>query len=98
MPADVMSPAGVGVRAVARNSMDTHQQLESLARVIQIAIAPVFLLSGIGALLAVMTNRLARVIDRARTLDLRRSGADEATLTTLNPELQSLADRSRLIS
>jgi hypothetical protein len=33
---------------------------------IQLAIAPVFLLTGIAALLGVMANRLARIIDRAR--------------------------------
>ena len=37
-----------------------------LARVIQIALAPVFLLTGIAGLLSVMTGRLARIMDRAR--------------------------------
>jgi hypothetical protein len=40
--------------------------ISGIAPVIQLAIAPVFLLTGIAALLGVMTNRLARVIDRAR--------------------------------
>jgi hypothetical protein len=43
--------------------------ISGLARAIQLALAPVFLLSGIGAFLAVLTNRLARVIDRARTIE-----------------------------
>lgn len=33
------------------------------------AVAPVFLLTGIGSILAVMTNRLGRAIDRARILN-----------------------------
>jgi Protein of unknown function (DUF2721) len=37
-----------------------------LAKAIQLALAPVFLLSGIAALLGVMTGRLARIIDRGR--------------------------------
>lgn len=41
----------------------------AVAHVIQLAVAPVFLLSGIGAMLAVMTNRLARIVDRARILE-----------------------------
>lgn len=41
----------------------------AVAYVIQLAVAPVFLLTGIGAILAVMTNRLARIIDRARALE-----------------------------
>lgn len=43
--------------------------LDGLAHAIQLAVAPVFLLSGIAALLAVLTNRLARIIDRLRSLD-----------------------------
>lgn len=41
----------------------------SIASTIQIAIAPVFLLAGIGALLNVMVGRLARIVDRARMLE-----------------------------
>ena len=40
----------------------------AVAPAIELAVAPVFLLTGIGAILAVMTNRLGRVIDRARVL------------------------------
>jgi Protein of unknown function (DUF2721) len=36
----------------------------AVAHAIQLAVAPVFLLTGIGAILAVMTNRLGRIIDR----------------------------------
>jgi Protein of unknown function (DUF2721) len=40
--------------------------VSDLARAIQLALAPVFLLTGIAALLGVMTGRLARIIDRGR--------------------------------
>jgi uncharacterized protein DUF2721 len=40
----------------------------AVAHAVQLAVAPVFLLTGIGAFVAVMTNRLGRVIDRARVL------------------------------
>jgi hypothetical protein len=40
-----------------------------LAQTIQLAITPVFLLTAIGAFLSVMTTRLGRAIDRARTLE-----------------------------
>ena len=42
--------------------------IPGLAHAIQLAVAPVFLLSGIGAFLGVLTSRLARVIDRSRQL------------------------------
>ena len=40
--------------------------VNDLAKAIQLALAPVFLLTGIAALLSVMTGRLARIIDRGR--------------------------------
>lgn len=40
-----------------------------VVHIIQLAVAPVFLIAGIGALLNVMTSRLARVIDRSRALE-----------------------------
>ena len=49
--------------------MGELSNIDAVAHVIQLSVAPVFLLSGIGAMLAVMTNRLARVIDRARVLE-----------------------------
>jgi hypothetical protein len=68
-----------------------------IAHLIQLAIAPVFLLSGIGALLAVMTNRPGRVIDRARVLEAKLEGASTAVLPALHLELARLARRTRLI-
>ena len=38
------------------------------ARAVQLALAPAFLLSGIAALLNVMTGRIARIVDRGRAL------------------------------
>lgn len=43
--------------------------LSTVAETIQVAIAPVFLLAGIGAILNVMVGRLARIVDRARNLE-----------------------------
>ncbi len=39
-----------------------------MAKVIQTAVAPVFLITGIAATLGVLSNRLARITDRARLL------------------------------
>ena len=46
-----------------------HAEVIVVAHVIQQAVAPVFLLTGIGAFLSVLTSRLGRVIDRFRILD-----------------------------
>ena len=44
------------------------ENLTTVAHVIQLAVAPVFLLMAIGALLGVLTGRLGRLVDRFRVL------------------------------
>ena len=44
-------------------------QVSQVAQTIQLALAPVFLLAGIGAFLNVCVSRLARIIDRARDVE-----------------------------
>ena len=43
--------------------------LSDVAHTIQLSVAPVFLLAGIGALLNVVASRLGRAVDRARALE-----------------------------
>lgn len=45
--------------------MPTESGVAGIAHVIQLSIAPVFLLSGVSAMLGVLSNRLGRIIDRA---------------------------------
>ena len=45
--------------------------IEAVAGVIQLAVAPVFLLAGIAGLLGVLSTRLARIVDRARIIERR---------------------------
>ena len=44
------------------------EDLSTVSHVIQLAVAPVFLLTGIGAILSVLARRLGRVVDRYRVL------------------------------
>lgn len=46
--------------------MPTELSITTVAHVIQLAVAPVFLLTGVGTILHVMTSRLSRIIDRFR--------------------------------
>jgi hypothetical protein len=55
----------------------TEGDAESIAHLIQMAIAPVFLLNGLGILLNVFTGRLARVVDRTRNLAREMRGQCE---------------------
>jgi len=50
---------------------------------IQLALAPVFLLTGIAGLLSVMAGRLARIIDRARAFTEGRVPAAAALLVCM---------------
>ena len=45
-----------------------------IAHLIQSSVAPVFLLSGVAATLGVLTNRLSRIVDRARKLEEQLEG------------------------
>ncbi len=68
-----------------------------LIPVLQVSISPVILISGIGLLLLSMTNRLGRVIDRARILDreLRPGLADDPNRS--REQLRILMVRARLL-
>ena len=72
-------------------------EISPIAHVIQLSVAPVFLLSGIGAMLAVMTSRLGRIIDRARVLEAQLEHATTASTAMLEADLETLTHRARLI-
>ena len=69
-----------------------------IAHAIQLAIAPVFLLTGIGGLLGVMANRLARVIDRARMFEGAWSSLDAEARAAALTEVHNLERRRRICS
>ena len=71
--------------------------ITDLARVIQLSIAPVFLITGIASLLGVLSGRLARLIDRARVLEALAAGAQEGTPAKVREELNVLSRRGKLI-
>lgn len=77
--------------------VSTTSHLTDVAHVIQVAVAPVFLLSGIGTMLGVFIARLGRIVDRSRVLDDRL----EVLTGNLKPrnmaEFMTLSRRSRLI-
>lgn len=68
--------------------------LSDLPQAIQLALGPAFLLSGIAAMLNVMTGRLARIIDRGRRLTEAEGAAPEF----VQVELHSLDRRRHLAS
>ncbi len=65
-------------------------QVSQVAQTIQLALAPVFLLAGIGAFLNVCVSRLARIIDRARAVE-------ELVLTTRGKEHDRMVGEIRVL-
>jgi hypothetical protein len=84
--------------------MGSDDQLADIARTIQLAVAPVFLLTALGTIISVLTTRLSRVVDRSRVLSARIDATDTASSdrprTSLVPvvELEILARRRVLVN
>lgn len=64
--------------------------------VIQLAITPVILISGIGALMLTLTNRLGRIVDRTRALAGQMHGAAGEDRAHLESQLAIMWRRARL--
>lgn len=77
--------------------MDTS--ITTLAAIIQLAVAPVFLLASIAGFLNVMSGRLGRIVDRGRVLEdkiVTLENGEEKTQT--QQEFDILRRRSKLIN
>lgn len=77
--------------------MNPTESISAVAQVIQLSIAPVFLLAGIGALLSMLTLRLARVTDRVRVLEARIPTMDADGVDDVIAEAHVQWRRIRLI-
>ena len=73
------------------------EPIAEIAEVVRTAVAPVFLLSGVGVTLTMLTGRLARVVDRARALERMEIDTLEPDLQELHLRVETLAERARLL-
>ena len=71
--------------------------LSDIGHVIQLAIAPVFMLTAIGTVLNVLAGRLGRAVDRRRVLVGRLPGLEAAVADLAREELDYEIRRIRLI-
>ncbi len=76
----------------------TQTGVSQVAQIIQLAVAPVFLLAGIGAFLNVCAGRLARIVDRARELEPLILGSRGHEHDRLLGEIRVLDRRMALVS
>lgn len=75
-----------------RGTVESH--LTDITRVIQLAVAPVFLLTAIATLISAMNTRLGRIVDRQRVV---RGRSSEGDMAEVGDELTWLAHRGRLV-
>ena len=68
-----------------------------ILRLIQAAIAPVVLISGVGLLLLTLSNRLGRIVDRVRIVAAERTHAVAGAHSDLDAQLAILGRRARMI-
>ena len=76
----------------------SDQTIYDISHVIQLSVAPVFLLTAIGTILGVLSNRLARIVDRARALNERLENSTENRVPAIHAEMHTLAQRRRMIN
>jgi len=69
----------------------------SLLPVIQLAITPVILISGMGALMITLTNRMGRIVDRTRILAGQVGQARDADRRHFENQLEIMWQRAQLI-
>jgi hypothetical protein len=72
--------------------------VSQIAHLISLAIAPVFLLAGIGSILNVLASRLARVVDRARSLEADFASFDSERRARASEELGLLDRRMHIVN
>ena len=80
------------------NSLDFMVPVTDVAHAIQLSLGPVFLLNGLGVLLAMLTSRLARIVDRARVLEARLPQAAADEIAEIHRYLAITSRRGRLMN
>lgn len=78
--------------------MEALLQASDIATVIQLSVAPVFLLASIAGTLNVLSVRMGRIIDRGRVLNERRCEQGSPEYLECDTEQKLLARRARLIN
>src|SRR5512134_3166815 len=75
----------------------TDSLLQGITHTIELAVAPVFLLTALGTTLSVFTTRLSRIVDRARRIEARLRDEESASRARSLRELVMIEVRVRLI-
>jgi len=72
-------------------------QISDIAHVIQLAVAPVFMLTAVGTIIAALNIRLGRAVDRRRVLEERLGELGDLDAQDAREELLQIASRIRTV-
>ena len=88
------------VTTAVDHHMNFAPDLATVTHGIQLAVAPVFLLTAVSGMIAAVAGRLARIIDRARFLEnrLEEGGVPEPRAVKMYKELSGLRHRGWLVN
>ncbi|QKJ22666.1 DUF2721 domain-containing protein [Poseidonibacter lekithochrous] len=75
---------------------NTHETVNTVSQLIQLAVAPVFLLAGVAGLLNVFTGRLSRIIDKLEKID--NYVANQKTPEAIEKAEEKLSERRRFLT
>lgn len=73
-------------------------ETSAMSHGIQLAVAPVFMLTAVASLIGSLATRLSRIIDRARSLEERIEAGTVANVDAVYWELERLRVRGRLVN
>jgi hypothetical protein len=76
-------------------AFDAH--VPEIAGVIQLAVAPVFLLTAVGTVIAALNIRLGRAVDRRRILEQKLPSMPAQEIQSARAELETIARRIRYV-
>src|SRR5579859_5346407 len=84
--------------AFPMDNLPPEARISAIAHVIQLSIAPVFLLTGVATLLNVLANRLGRIVDRARDLEVKLESGNPPMRVPMEQEMMRLSRRAGLVN
>ena len=77
--------------------MAIEPHVPEIAHIIQLAVAPVFMLAGIGTIMGSLVNRLGRIIDRARVIEAEVRAHGKPPTDMIAAEVRTLRRRARSV-
>lgn len=78
--------------------MPPQNPIADIAHLIQLSVAPVFLLTAVGTILGVLSTRLGRIVDRSRVLRDRFDTFPQEKRALIREEIDTLLKRRGLIN